>query len=206
MNPSSSLLLALAFLSTAAPAQEIFHGCGRAGDATSSLVQELNRLKNRYQPPDTAAFDSSVNLARVVKPGNDENRWNDSSGAELVGFVYAVKEGGVETCNCHATAPDGRDTHIELVLHPLETQGKKRVIVEVTPRVRAAMNAHGVDWSTRALKKLLVGHWVRVRGWMLYDIEHADESENTNPGARGNWRATAWEIHPVMSIELLSHP
>lgn len=35
------------------------------------------------------------------------------------------------------------------------------------------------------------------------DRGHADESENTAPGARGNWRATAWELHPVTAIEVL---
>jgi hypothetical protein len=38
---------------------------------------------------------------------------------------------------------------------------------------------------------------------MLFDTEHVGESENTAPGSPGNWRATAWEIHPVTGITLL---
>ncbi len=46
------------------------------------------------------------------------------------------------------------------------------------------------------------GRWVKVRSWMLFDVEHLNEAENTAPG-RGNWRATAWEIHPVASVEVV---
>jgi len=65
------------------------------------------------------------------------------------------------------------------------------------------MTKRGVDWSTDALKKTLKGKWVRVRGWMLYDRHYEDQSENSHPGGSKNWRASAWEIHPVISIEIL---
>jgi hypothetical protein len=74
------------------------------------------------------------------------------------------------------------------------------VIVEVTPPMRDRARARGVDWSVDALRAKLVGRHVRFTGWLLFDSEHADEAENTNPGGRDNWRATAWEIHPVTDI------
>jgi hypothetical protein len=80
------------------------------------------------------------------------------------------------------------------------------VIVEVTPRWRQMMKAQGVDWSTRTLQKTLPGHWVKVRGWLLFDLEHAGAAENTHPGGRANWRATAWEIHPITALEIVQHP
>jgi hypothetical protein len=61
----------------------------------------------------------------------------------------------------------------------------------------------GVDWSTSALAATLVGRRVRVVGWMLFDKEHASESENLNPGNPKNWRATVWEIHPITMLEVL---
>ena len=78
--------------------------------------------------------------------------------------------------------------------------------MEVTPRWRAAMRVAGADWSTDHLKTTIEGHWVRVRGWLYFDEEHEFESENTASGGYYNWRATAWEIHPVTSIEVVSAP
>jgi hypothetical protein len=80
------------------------------------------------------------------------------------------------------------------------------VIVEVTPRWRAMMAARGVDWSTRTLRRGYLGRWVRVTGWLLFDAEHANAAENTEPGRARNWRATAWEIHPITSIEVVPRP
>ena len=40
----------------------------------------------------------------------------------------------------------------------------------------------------------------------MFDTVHGDEAENTNPGGANNWRATAWEIHPVTSIKILPGP
>jgi hypothetical protein len=41
---------------------------------------------------------------------------------------------------------------------------------------------------------------------MLFDVEHQNASENTAPGRERNWRATAWEIHPITSIEVVQRP
>jgi hypothetical protein len=79
---------------------------------------------------------------------------------------------------------------------------RSRLIIEVTPRVRAMAAAKGQDWSTEALLGLK-GHRVRITGWLLFDFEHVDESENTAPRKRENWRATSWEIHPVTDIKVI---
>ena len=59
---------------------------------------------------------------------------------------------------------------------------------------------------TRALRDRLLGRWIKVRGAMLFDVEHQNASENTAPGRERNWRATAWEIHPITSIEVVQRP
>jgi len=79
--------------------QEIYHQCGMEGDATASVVRQLNRLKNRYVPPRPGEIDSSVSLGDMLEPGDDEERWSDTVGAEVVGYVVDVKKGGMETCN-----------------------------------------------------------------------------------------------------------
>jgi hypothetical protein len=38
---------------------------------------------------------------------------------------------------------------------------------------------------------------------MYFDAGHAEESENISPGKPDNWRATAWEIHPVTKFRVI---
>jgi len=185
---------------------EIFHGCGMEGDARSLGVRALDRLKNRYTQPSPEQIDSRITLAAILARGNDISRWKIKEGAEIVGYVWDVKRGGIETTNCRARDDLDRDTHIELVLDPMHSDSAARMIVEVTPRLRYIMRERGQDWSTRALRDSFLGHWVKVRGWMLFDREHQRDSENTAPERAGNWRATAWEIHPATSIDVVTRP
>jgi hypothetical protein len=184
----------------------MFDGCGMEGDARSLGVRALDRLKNRYTAPSPADMNSAVTLEAIFAPGNDISRWKVKEGAEIIGYVSNVKRGGIEATNCHARADADRDTHIELVLDPMHSGRSLPMIVEVTPRSRYLMNQRGIDWSTRALRDKFLGRWVKIRGWMLFDSEHQQESENTAPGRAGNWRATAWEIHPVTSLEVVGRP
>ena len=185
---------------------EIFSGCGMEGDARALGVRALDRLKNRYTQPSPEQIDSRITLAAILTPGNDMSRWKVNEGAEIVGYVSEVKRGGIESTNCRARDDAQRDTHIELVLDPMHSESSARMIVEVTPRWRYIMRERSADWSTRALRDQFLGRWVRVRGWMLLDTEHRAESENTVPGRAENWRATAWEIHPVTSMEVVARP
>jgi hypothetical protein len=142
----------------------------------------------------------------MLAPGYDIGRWKVKYGATITGYVNDVKVGGVESVNCHAKDQQHRDTHIELVLNPVNFGSIQRVIVEVTPRWRAIVAAQGVNWSTRTLRDKLLGRWVKVTGWMLFDAEHKGEAENTAPGRARNWRGTALEIHPVTRIEVAARP
>jgi len=209
MHPMKRIVLP-AVIALLAPAvlraQDTYNGCGMEGNAAASNVQALNRLKNRYTAPRPADLDSQVTLAALLRPGDDRGRWDEGRGAAIVGYVYDVKPGGIETVNCKARDKGDRDTHIELVLDPMRADGPQRVIVEVTPRWRAMMAARSVDWSTPGLRSEYLGRWVRVTGWLLFDAEHANAAENTAPDRAHNWRATAWEVHPITSIEVVPRP
>ena len=179
-------------------------GCPPEGNAKPDAVKALNILKNRVVPPQDGDYDTSVSLSAFLQRGDDEDRWDEARGGVLEGFVHDAKVGGIETTNCKATDAADRDTHIELVVSQSKDGPTQRVIVEVTPRWRDKMQVQGVDWSTATLKQTIKGKWVRVKGWLLFDLEHENQSENTNPGNDKNWRATAWEIHPVTEIDVLS--
>jgi len=185
---------------------EDYKGCGTEGDAKRAEVRELNRQKNRFDIPDSGQTDYSITLSALLAPGDDQNRFTAGKAAEIIGFVSDVKMGGDESCNCHAADQQDRDTHIELVLNEKEAGSKLCVIVEVTPRLRAIMAAKGIDWSTVTLKNTLKNHYIKVKGWMLFDEEHKRQATNTAPNNLGNWRATCWEIHPVTGMAISSAP
>jgi hypothetical protein len=180
--------------------------CPLEGTAGSDKGKALNRHKNRHKAPADDDIDKSITLAAMLAPAEDgdENRFDQEKGAKVQGYVIAVKTSKTpETCNCGATQPADQDTHIEIGLSK-SAPAPQRVIVEVTPRLRLQMAHMGtpVDWSTEALREKLQGKWVEFTGWMLFDYIHADKSENTNPGNPDNFRATAWEVHPVTGISV----
>ena len=180
--------------------------CGLEGDAKGADVKALNRLKGRYNSPVTSDFDQTVTLTAMISPGDDENRFDTKSAATVIGYVLEVQVGGKETCNCHATADDDRDTHV--ALDPLGRRRQDAVGGRGgDPATRMLRKMAGKnDWTTSALRRDIQGKWVEVTGWLLFDFEHIHEAENTNPGGTKDWRATCWEIHPVTSIRVLDGP
>ncbi len=113
-----------------------------------------------------------------LKPSTDDTgRFNNTDAATIRIYVTDVKVGGIETSNCHAKDKRYRDTHIEGNAIGPSYDGQP-MIVEVTPRWRAAMKANGVDWSTATLHHTLIGHWIEVAGWLVEDTEHRTNSIN----------------------------
>ena len=181
---------------------EVFHGCSLEGSAAQANRQASNRKKNRLTRPQAGDIDGNAILTAILQTGDDKTRWSDTLGASIVAYVIEVKKGSQETVNCGDTDSAYIDTHIDVVQHPTDTAKRTHLIVEVTPRWREFVSHQGTDWTTRTLKQTLEGHWVRFTGWLFWDFEHVDASEHTNAGAAGNWRATAWEIHPVTQIKI----
>ena len=218
---SSFWRLALFSLLTLVPlpsiAQSLTDSCPPEGCAALECGKELNRNKNRTTAPSSQEIDPTITLQAILEPGDDETRWRTTQAASIEGYVVGVDHGGcAESCNCNKGAV--RDTHIDIALS-LSDQAtlKKHVVVEVTPRMREIMRQQGVDWSTETLhdqQRGIIGKKVRFTGWMLFDSMHERESFNTRKRARNLcgtlqgqvWRATAWEIHPVTSMEVIETP
>ncbi len=185
---------------------EVYNGCSMEGSAKSARGQAVNQLKNRYTAPAAADINAAITLAAILQPGDDENRWQESNGATITGYVVKAFRGSVETVNCGAKATVHRDTHIEVALDANNTAKNQRFIVEVTPKWRAYMGQLGQDWASATLSSTLTDDCAEFTGWMFWDSYHDDEAENTTPGRSGNWRATAWEIHPVTAIRVVPCP
>lgn len=174
--------------------------CPRQGWAFTAERRAFLGLKNRTLPPGPGDFDERVTLEALLEPGDDRGRWSEGRAAGIEGYVVGVSRGGMEAANCFSSRR--RDTHI-YVARSMGAAARERVVVEVTPRIREWARGRGHDWSESALESTLTGRRCRIEGWLLFDHEHAEESENLSPGRAGNWRATAWEIHPATDITVL---
>jgi hypothetical protein len=187
--------------------------CPASGLGLSKGRRDFHRLKNRRFLPQPSDFDVSVTLQQLLQPGADQSRWSTSRAAQIEAYVVSVTPGPLELVNCYCR----RDAHINVALRP-QASAREMIILEVTPYFRdwiaqasedqigpaspdQALLLH--DWSTEILQKKLTGHWVRFEGWLFYDAQHESEAENTAPGRINNWRATAWELHPVTRIEVI---
>ena len=199
----SRLFILLAILFAALIAAAFVAGrryCPSAGLAVTQQTRDFYRLKNRTAPPQLADFDTTVTLESLLLPGEDSARWSSSRAARVEGYVVSVAAGPLELTNCYV--PGRRDTHIHIGRHR-DSPPSEQVVLETTPRMEDWATDQGWDWSAVSLYNKLLGRRVRFEGWLFFDTSHASESENLAPGRRGNWRATAWEIHPVTKFEII---
>lgn len=168
--------------------------CPNAGIALTTRARNLHRLKNRTSLPTAADFDPTITLEALLQPGDDTNRWSTNRAARVQGEVIDVAYTRPEATNCFS--PCRRDIHILIATHKVAAK-REHVVLEVTPNFQTAA------WSEETLQAQLVGHWCEFEGWLYFDVGHAEESENINPGKPDNWRATAWEVHPVTKITVI---
>jgi hypothetical protein len=177
---------------------------GASGCATCAVnvfllpeKRAFNAMKNRTVLPSPADFDANVSLASILRAGDDRSRWSHTKAGAIEGYIVRIHDAAPESANCFSATR--LDAHVEVALR-LDAPPRERVIVEVTPPMRDWARSEGRDWSTATLRQALTGKRVRIEGWLLFDDEHDEEAENTNPGDADNWRATAWELHPVTAI------
>lgn len=174
--------------------------CPSAGLGLTRNARETHRLKNRINLPQDRDFNPQVSIDELLKPGDDRERWSTQQAARIQGYVVAVAYARPEAANCYVLWRC--DIHINVAKRrdaPLSEQ----VVVEVTPNFRDWAAQRGMDWSESTLRGQLLGHWVELEGWMFFDAGHVEEAENTAPNNPRNWRATAWEIHPVTRITVI---
>lgn len=174
--------------------------CPSAGIALTRRARDLHRLKNRIALPQAADFDTRVRLDTLLQPGDDTDRWSTDRAAKVQGLVIDVAYARPEATNCFN--PCRRDIHI-VISNRKDAPKSEQIIVEVTPNLRDWAASQGIDWSEATLQAQLAGHWCEFEGWLYFDLGHAQEAENTTPHDPGNWRATAWELHPVTRITLI---
>ncbi len=183
------------------PGETTFDGCPPEGD--NQRQAELNRAKNRvdegeYVPVQFAAITGLAWPQGVERQKRGNWAASDVAVVEryqgipvaIEGYLAGTKQEGTESPNCHGDDAKYRDFHIWLVPNPNDDRSQA-IVVEVTPRVRA----NHPNWRTDVLGQITrKDQRVRVSGWLLLDPEHPDQI--------GKTRATIWEIHPIMLIEV----
>ncbi len=96
--------------------------------------------------------------------------------------------------------PEQGDIHLHVrATRPLRCfppgQRGTQVVAEVTPHFQPPKTG----WSYEVLLGLCQRQVrVRISGWLLHDYQHVEDV--------GDWRASAWEIHPVTNIEAEDAP
>ena len=170
--------------------------CPSVGIALTANARNLHSLKNRTSIPKETEFDARVNLNDILQPGDDSRRWPTDRAARIQGEVIDVAYARPEATNCFSLCR--RDIHILISTHKGAVRNEQMVL-EVTPRFQESM----IGWSEDKLDSMLVGHWCEFEGWLYFDVGHVDQAENTAPRNPTNWRATAWELHPVTKITVI---
>lgn len=165
--------------------------CPVKGDNNKTKFQHLDSLKNRVN---VGKSDLKVTLEMILKTGDDTKRFTDKQYVKLTGYVILVKDGGAETCNCHSKNKVDLDVHIEIAINP-DGDAKHAMIVEINRYTKLKNKSYTVS----ELKKL-IGKKVNVEGWLFFDEEHKQNAVNTSPNGTTLWRATCWEVHPVINI------
>lgn len=188
---------------------------------------EMNMAKNRI---DTAAkyypvsFDEIKNLHsadgaserdrdKLIPEFKREIQKYEGIPIRLEGYLLLVKEGskmvggieeGKEKCNCDMTGFENVDYHMWLVKSPND-ELKDAIVIEMTPRVRP----NHVRWNNQEFLETDLNFIanqkipMRVYGWLFFDGEHKEQLfEPDRPDKKRVRRATLWEIHPIIKIEL----
>jgi hypothetical protein len=140
----------------------------------------------------------------------------------LTGWLVLAYAGPPETTNCGSAT--FHDWHLEIFEKPSDHAPQigdpTPIICEITPRTEQRFYRDGVRLQSLAgffrrqnASYQATGHKaqkVRVTGYLLWDDEHNGSADvgsmiqyfSTN-GFHHPWRSTAWEIHPIMKIEVI---
>jgi hypothetical protein len=139
----------------------------------------------------------------------------------LTGWLVLAYPGPPETTNCGDR--NFHDWHLEIFESPSDHHPQigdpTPIICEITPRTERQIFRDGVRLQAiagffRSGKEYQpTGHpakQIRVTGFLAWDDDHNGRADVggkidnlTANGFHHPWRSTAWEIHPVMKVEVL---
>jgi hypothetical protein len=172
-----------------------------------------------------AAYDAKIKAtdrAHLDLRRKAELRGFENQIVSVTGWLNWAYSSGAESANCgDATF---HDWHLEVSAqpmdHPPHIGDTTPIVCEVTPRTEKLLYQQGVRLLALAgFMRLLDNSYqstnhpprkIRVTGYLMWDDLHNDP-EAVGPKVKliGDdklhhpWRATAWEIHPILKLEVL---
>ncbi len=172
--------------------------CPDSGDARSHKVQNLNILKNRHTPPTSNDIVNSVTIDSLLNSKDNPTAFDESKAISIEGYIIKAKEEKSESCNCHSKDPNDWDYHLYFAPTSYQKKISETVVIEITPYSRKLHPEYTFQYI-----QSIIGKKVKITGWLMYDFEHTNVSQQFNPEAKKIYRKTVWEIHPITSIQLM---
>jgi hypothetical protein len=172
-----------------------------------------------------AAYDAKLKAKRrtdLDTAGKQQLLAFENQIVSLTGWLVLAYPTLAESTNCNDAA--FHDWHLEVFSqssdHPPQIDDPTPIICEVTPRTEKILYDQGV--RVRSLAAFIrlsdnscqpTGHSprkVRVTGYLMWDDVH-NGPDAVGPKVKfvGNdklhhpWRATAWEVHPILKLEMV---
>src|SRR6266566_6430063 len=180
---------------------------------TASFLKKVREYDSRIQ----GKHRGDLTAAQREELDASENRI-----VSLTGWLVLAYAGPPETTNCGNET--FHDWHLEIFDKPSDHAPQvgdpTPIICEITPRTERIIYRDGVRIQSLAgflrlqdVSYKTTGHKaqrVRLTGYLLWDDDHNSSPEVGSTIQRFGrnrlhqpWRSTAWEIHPVMKIELI---
>ena len=180
---------------------------------TASFLKKVREYDSRIQ----GKRRGDLTAAQREELDDCENRI-----VSLTGWLVLAYPGPPETTNCGDET--FHDWHLEIFEKPSDHAPQigdpTPIICEITPRTERIIYRDGVRIQSLAgffrlqdASYKATGHKaqkVRVTGYLLWDDDHNSSAEVGSTiqrfgrnGLHQPWRSTAWEIHPVMKIEVI---
>jgi len=180
---------------------------------TAAFLKKAREYDSRLQ---------SKSRSQLTATQKDQLDSYENQIVSLTGWLVHAYAGPPETTNC--ASPVFHDWHLEIFEnqsdHAPRIGDPTPIICEITPRTERAIYGDNVRIQSLAGFFRLqdtsykpTGHKaqrVRVTGYLLWDDEHNGSADVGSTGQyvgsngfNHPWRSTAWEIHPVMKIEVL---
>lgn len=180
---------------------------------TTSFLKKVHEYDSRIQ---------AKSRGDLTATQREELDASENQIVSLTGWLVLAYAGPPETTNCGDQTL--HDWHLEIFEKPSDHAPQvgdpTPIICEITPRTERIIYRDGARIQSMAgffrlgdVTYKATGHQaqkVRVTGYLMWDDEHNTRAEVGSTiqrlgrnGLHQPWRSTAWEIHPVMKLQIV---